>query len=248
MSSITRREFIKLSSVAGAATAFAAACASAPEAPPEQAPVAEPSEKEPKEPVRMALLMDNSLCVNCQSCRLACQNENNLPVSEKYIRFDYVDSGSFPSVRHHVNRHSCQHCSTAPCVDICPVDALYKGEEGFTHMEFETCIGCGACLSVCPFEVPVVSQEPESGAPKMYKCNACKHLIVDGGVPACATTCITNAVDYGPWDEMLKKAEDRVAVLRQQYRDATVYGETQQDGLGLILVLRTPPEDYPHLV
>ncbi len=245
MAKISRRQFMKLSAAGSAAAAFLTAG--------REAPAREPGTQEaraanPDGNSRMALLMDNSLCVNCQSCRLACQNENNLPVSEKYIRFDYLDQGTFPDVKHHVNRHSCQHCADAPCVDVCPVDALYKGAEGFTHMDFETCIGCGACRAVCPFEVPVISTDPETEAPKMYKCNACKHLLADGQKPACATTCITAAVDYGTWDEMLAKAEDRVRVLRQDYPDANVYGETQQDGLGLLLVLRTPPEDYPHLI
>ena len=238
MTKLGRRAFIKYSAAAGTAAVFSAAgvAANAQEVP--------RADRER----RMALLMDNSLCVNCQSCRIACQNENGLPVSEKYIRFDYVDSGRFPNVTHHVNRHSCQHCGDAPCVDICPVTALYKGPQGFTHMHFETCIGCGACAFVCPYNVPVMSTEPRSGARKMYKCTGCRHLIAEGQKPACASTCITNAVDYGPWDEMVSKAESRVAVLRKQYPDAEVYGTTQQDGLGLLLILRTKAADYPHLV
>jgi len=59
---------------------------------------------------------------------------------------------------------------------------------------------------------------------------------------------LTNAVQYGSWDEMLATAKARVEVLREKYPEANVYGETQQDGLGLILVLRTPAADYPHLV
>ena len=238
MTKMDRRAFIKCSAAAGAATAFAATgvLAGAQET------------ARGQQGQRMALLMDNSLCVNCQSCRVACQNENSLPIKEKYIRFDYVDSGTWPNVSHHVNRHSCQHCADAPCVDICPVEALFKGPEGFTHLDFEACIGCGGCQMVCPFDVPVISDEPVSGEPKMYKCTACRHLITEGKKPACATTCITNAVDYGPWDEMLNKAEKRVEVLRKRYPEANVYGKTQQDGLGLLLILRTPAEQYPHLV
>ncbi|TVQ37308.1 MAG: twin-arginine translocation signal domain-containing protein [Spirochaetaceae bacterium] len=238
MTKIDRRAFIKYSSAVGAAAALATTgvMAAAQETVPGQ------------QNGRMALLMDNSLCVNCQACRVACQNENSLPVREKYIRFDHVDGGTWPNVTHHVNRHSCQHCADAPCVEICPVEALFKGPEGFTHMDFEACIGCGACQMVCPFDVPMMSEDPASGDPKMYKCTACRHLVSEGRKPACATTCITNAVDYGPWHEMLSKAEKRVAVLRKQHPQANVYGRTQQDGLGLLLILRTPAEDYPHLV
>lgn len=247
MTELNRRDFLKVSAVTGAATVFAAGCASAP-APELNGLDAADAPKDTGPRGKMALYMDNSLCVNCQACRLACQNENNLPVEKKYIRFDYVDVGSFPTTKHYVNRHSCQHCTDAPCVDVCPVDALYKGPEGFTHMEFDTCIGCQACGMVCPFSVPDFGADPASGEWKMYKCTACKHLVSQGGTPACASTCMTEAVQYGPWDEMLAKAESRVAQLRERFPQAEAYGATQQDGLGLILVLRTPAADYPHLI
>lgn len=235
MTEMNRRNFLKTSAVAGSAAVVLGGCAGVQTGEAPQAP-------------RMALLMDNSLCVNCQACRLACQNENSLPVVQKYIRFDYLERGEFPNVEHLVNRHSCQHCADAPCVDVCPVDALYKGEGGFTYTDFETCIGCQLCLGACPFEVPTFGTDPETGAWKMYKCNACKHLVTQGGTPACATTCLANAVQYGTWDEMVAKAEDRVAELKETYPEANLYGTTQQDGLGLLIVLRTPPADYPHLV
>lgn len=241
MTELNRRDFLKVSAVTGAATMLAAGCAGAPG-------VAAEGVTDDRPRGRMALLMDNSLCVNCQACRLACQNENMLPVERKYIRFDYVNKGRFPDTTHFVNRHSCQHCGNAPCIEVCPVDALYKGPEGFTHVDFEACIGCQLCGTVCPYDVPVYNEDPASGAWKMYKCSGCEHLVSQGGTPACASTCMTEAVQYGTWDEMLAKAEARVTQLRDTYPEAEVYGATQQDGLGLLLVLRTPAADYPHLV
>lgn len=35
------------------------------------------------------------------------------------------------------------------CVDVCPVDCIYEGEEKRYINPLE-CIDCGACLSVCP--------------------------------------------------------------------------------------------------
>ncbi|MFN2310909.1 MAG: 4Fe-4S dicluster domain-containing protein [Spirochaetia bacterium] len=232
---MNRRDFLKTSAAAGSAAAVLAGCSSVKVG---DAPA----------PQRMALLMDNSLCVNCQACRLACQNENNLPVEKAYIRFDYLEQGTFPNVESFLNRHSCHHCEDAPCIDVCPVNALYKGAGGFTYTDFETCIGCQLCQGACPFTVPTFGADPATGAWKMYKCNACKHLVAEGKTPACATTCLTNAVQYGTWDEMVAKAEARVEALKDKYPAANVYGTTQQDGLGLLLVLRSPPADYPHLV
>ncbi len=37
------------------------------------------------------------------------------------------------------------------CVEVCPVDCIYEGEEQlFIHPD--ECIGCGACEPVCPVE------------------------------------------------------------------------------------------------
>ncbi len=246
MGRVSRRQFLKASGFAGAATALVTGTAAAQTVSPNLEGTSENGQNPATN--RMAMLMDNSLCVNCHSCRLACQNENKLPVTEKYIRFDYIETGRFPNVKRLLNRHSCMHCEEAPCIGVCPVNALEKGAEGFTHTDFETCIGCGVCLHVCPFEVPVISEEAGTGKPKMYKCNGCRHLIAAGIAPACATNCITGAVQYGTWDEMRAKAEERVAKLRATSPGANVYGIDEQGGLGLLLVLRTPPADYPHLV
>lgn len=35
------------------------------------------------------------------------------------------------------------------CVDVCPVDCIYEGEEK-RYIQPEECIDCGACLTACP--------------------------------------------------------------------------------------------------
>ncbi|MBR4592612.1 MAG: monomeric [Elusimicrobiaceae bacterium] len=38
-----------------------------------------------------------------------------------------------------------------PCEQVCPVDAIHKGEDGFAQINFEKCISCGQCMDGCPF-------------------------------------------------------------------------------------------------
>lgn len=187
---------------------------------------------------KTAILMDTSLCVECHACRVACQNHNNLPVDKSYIKFESVEKGTFPQVEYTISRHSCKHCNEAPCVNVCPVKALYKGKTGFTHMKFETCIGCGLCKMNCPYDVPVIA----SG--KMYKCVGCEDLITDGQAPACVDTCITNSLKYGPAKDLIEEAKARVEKLKVKYPEANLYGTTQQNGLGLLLILRHAPQNY----
>lgn len=36
------------------------------------------------------------------------------------------------------------------CVSVCPVSALSMGDDGKAHCDEDTCIDCGACISTCP--------------------------------------------------------------------------------------------------
>jgi [FeFe] hydrogenase (group B1/B3) len=38
-----------------------------------------------------------------------------------------------------------------PCEESCPVDALYKDEDGKEHIDYTKCIYCGKCTKACPF-------------------------------------------------------------------------------------------------
>jgi formate dehydrogenase iron-sulfur subunit len=69
-------------------------------------------------------------------------------------------------------------------------------------------------------------------------------MIAEGKGPVCADTCMTNALEYGPYNEMVAKANARLAVVQRQYPAANVYGTTQQGGLGVLMILRTAPGDF----
>lgn len=38
-----------------------------------------------------------------------------------------------------------------PCQDACPVNAIYKDEDGIEHIDKEKCIYCGKCMQACPY-------------------------------------------------------------------------------------------------
>ncbi len=187
---------------------------------------------------KKAILMDQSLCVECQSCRLACQRENDFPITAQSIKFKSIETGSYPDVEYNSTRWSCFHCNDAPCIDSCPVDALERQEGEMNVTDIEACIGCGACLNDCPYDVPEIIEG------KMYKCNGCVHLIEDGENPACVSTCPTYAVEFGNQEEMAELGAERVEELEADGKEAYLYGLEAQDGLGLFLILRTAPEDF----
>jgi ferredoxin len=52
----------------------------------------------------------------------------------------------------------CVKCKYTDCVDVCPVDCFYEGEN-FLAIHPDECIDCGACVPECPTEAIFDEQE-----------------------------------------------------------------------------------------
>ena len=50
-----------------------------------------------------------------------------------------------------VFQFSCRRCTDAPCVEVCPADALDKNETGIINRSTNLCISCKSCVVICPF-------------------------------------------------------------------------------------------------
>ncbi len=208
----------------------------------------------------MAILFDSSKCTACKGCQVACKCWNNLPSptglnecasaftgtyqnppdingnTRLIITFDERDTDSQKGVAWAFGRRSCQHCTNAACVTVCPSGTLYKDKEtGMVTVDESKCIGCQRCSAACPYDVP------QYGGSKgtINKCTGCVDRIQNGMEPACVATCQPNALQFGERDEMLAQAQARVEWLHEKgYNDAVVYGDTEMDGLHVIQVLK----------
>ncbi len=49
-----------------------------------------------------------------------------------------------------VNKSKCISCGS--CVEICPVGAIYFGDDGRAQIDEEKCIRCGSCEATCPVD------------------------------------------------------------------------------------------------
>jgi len=48
-------------------------------------------------------------------------------------------------------RFTCRRCEDAPCIQVCPVEALEKDAEGVIKRHINLCVSCKSCVTICPF-------------------------------------------------------------------------------------------------
>ena len=109
------------------------------------------------------MVVDIDKCTGCQSCVVACQSENNVPINEEahfnqrraieWIRVERYWEGEFPDVKARFIPLFCQQCGDAPCEPVCPVYATYHNSEGLNVQVYNRCIGTRFCANNCPYQV-----------------------------------------------------------------------------------------------
>ena len=64
---------------------------------------------------------------------------------------------------------SCIKCKYMDCVEVCPVDCFYEGENMLV-IHPDECIDCGVCEPECPIEA--IKPDTEPGLEKFLSLNA----------------------------------------------------------------------------
>ena len=95
-----------------------------------------------KQRVRWGMVIDVRRCIGCHACTTACKSEHDVPIGVNRTYVKQVEKGKFPDTRRIFSVMRCNHCTDAPCVTICPVEALYTREDGIVDFDNNRCIGC----------------------------------------------------------------------------------------------------------
>ena len=141
-------------------------------------------------------IIDNRKCIGCHACTVACKAEHEVPVGVNRTWVKYIEKGTFPDTRRLFSVMRCNHCADAPCVEICPVEALFTRKDGIVDFDDRRCIGCKACTQACPYDAIYMHPDDHTSA----KCNYCTHRVDIGLEPACVNVCPEHAIISGDMD------------------------------------------------
>ncbi|MGH9338215.1 MAG: formate dehydrogenase subunit beta [Acidobacteriota bacterium] len=209
----------------------------------------------------VAKLIDISSCIGCKACEVACQEWNDLAPAEgrpffgsyqtlpdlepnfwQLIKFNEVERDS--RFMWNMTKYQCMHCVDPGCMRACPAPgAIVQFTNGIVDFVSDHCIGCGLCITGCPFDVPRLS----SSTGKVHKCTLCSDRVSVGLEPACIKACPTNCLHFGTREQLVQIAQVRADELREQgYQQAGVYDPEGVGGTHVLYVLPhgNHPEDY----
>ncbi len=147
--------------------------------------------------MRYGFAIDQRTCIGCHACTVACKTEHEVPLGQFRTWVKYVDTGEFPDTTRSFGVMRCNHCTDAPCVKICPTQALFKRDDGIVDFDNERCIGCKSCMQACPYDAIYIDADTHTAA----KCNLCAHRVDEDLEPACVVVCPTHSIWVGDLDD-----------------------------------------------
>ncbi|HVW69741.1 MAG TPA: 4Fe-4S dicluster domain-containing protein, partial [Steroidobacteraceae bacterium] len=125
----------------------------------------------------VAKLIDTTKCIGCKACQVACMEWNDLrdeigtnvgsyqnphDLSDStwtLMRFSEIENPK-GDIEWLIRKDGCMHCADPGCLKACPSPgAIVQYANGIVDFHEENCIGCGYCITGCPFDVPRISKK-----------------------------------------------------------------------------------------
>jgi formate dehydrogenase iron-sulfur subunit len=199
----------------------------------------------------VAKLIDTSKCIGCKACQVACMEWNDLRDEigtniGKYENPHDLSADSWTLMRFAeveprgelewlIRKDGCMHCDDPGCLKACPAPgAIVQYVNGIVDFHEENCIGCGYCITGCPFDIPRISRRDH----KAYKCTLCSDRVAVGLEPACIKSCPTGALVFGSKEDMKQHAAERIEDLKSRgFEHAGLYDPAGVGGTHVMYVL-----------
>lgn len=167
---------------------------------------------------KYAMAIDLARCNGCNACVIACKVEHSGANDIHLTQILEKEVGQYPNANRAFYPTLCNHCEEPPCVPVCPTKATFKREDGIVLIDWNDCIGCGACIQACPYEQRFYVEDSQTSFPDgagqytnphahkapggvPVKCDFCYHRVDEGGIPACVEACPSEARIFGFLDD-----------------------------------------------
>ncbi|PIT53208.1 formate dehydrogenase subunit beta [Snodgrassella alvi] len=204
-----------------------------------------------RKPIEIAKLIDVSTCIGCKACQAACSEWNDIrdeigtnhgvydnPIdlsADSWTVMRFSETEEYGKLEWLIRKDGCMHCADPGCLKACPSPgAIVQYENGIVDFHQENCIGCGYCISGCPFNIPRISKKDN----RAYKCTLCSDRVAVGQEPACVKTCPTGAIHFGSKEDMKSMAGERIKDLKQRgFEHAGLYDPQGVGGTHVMYVL-----------
>lgn len=148
------------------------------------------------------LVIKPEKCIGCRTCELVCSFGHYKKFNPKMANvtvFEYDEAAIAVPVM-------CLQCEEPSCLNVCPMKAISRDENGAVVINYKRCIGCRTCLNACP--LGNITYHPE--ARRVFKCDLCE------GDPKCAKYCPGHAIVFEETDTL----PDKRKLVAEKYRDA----------------------------
>jgi len=157
------------------------------------------------------ITIDEQRCLACKACVIECALAHSAAGSLAKA----LENGEPLQARVHVEAVGqfgmplqCRHCTDAPCVAVCPAEAVSRrSQDAPVLLDEDRCIGCGLCMLVCPFGVIDMSRTGKG----VVKCDLCIARTAMGEPPACVSACPTGALKYEEIEQWLARRRKQAA-------------------------------------
>jgi formate dehydrogenase iron-sulfur subunit len=208
-----------------------------------------------------SFFIDLTKCTACRGCQIACKQWNKNPGTKtiqrgthqnppdlsfftyKLVRFNEVEvPGGEP--KWYFFPEQCRHCMEPPCKDAAESmgsKAITKDEETggviFNPKIKVKAEDFASIKDACPYNIPRI--DAKTGG--IAKCTMCIDRVKEGMLPACVKTCPTGTMNFGDREEILEKANKRLAEVQGTYKDAML---ANPEDVRVIYLLVDDPANY----
>lgn len=154
--------------------------------------------------------VDSEKCIGCSLCEIICSIEKNTKKAANPSISRIRVLRLYPATDVAI---ACRMCTKAPCVSVCPQNALSQSEKtGVISTNESKCNGCGWCIQACKFGCITIDSRKKIAV----MCDLCEGRKGIGVFPgrkimnqACVEWCPEEALDLVTTDKCSQKSAER---------------------------------------